>query len=52
MKQTKAKLKNSSPKQKMGLHHFIALGGDPKDYEGAVESAAEERAEKERGEEK
>ncbi len=37
----------AEPKQKMGLHHFIATGGDPKDYEGAVEGAVEEANEKE-----
>lgn len=30
-----AKLKNSSPKQGMSLHHFIATGGKPKNYQGS-----------------
>lgn len=25
----------NKPKQGMGLHHFVALGGKPKDYKGA-----------------
>lgn len=30
-----ASLKNK-PKQKIGLHKFIALGGKPKDYKGCA----------------
>lgn len=26
------------PKQKQGLHHFIAQGGKPKDYQGSVQN--------------
>lgn len=44
----KATLKNSSPKQGMGLHHYIATGGDPKDYEGMVESPEQEKNEQEK----
>ena len=29
----------SKPKQGMKLHKFIALGGKPKDYKGAVANA-------------
>ena len=25
-------------KQKMGLHHFIATGGKPEDYKGALDN--------------
>ncbi len=35
MKQTKAKLKNSKPRDGMKLHHYIALGGDPKKRKNA-----------------
>jgi hypothetical protein len=31
-----AKLKNSKPKQGMGLHKFVATGGKPKDYKGCA----------------
>jgi len=31
-------LKNK-PKQGMKLHKFIALGGKPKDYKGAIKNA-------------
>lgn len=34
-----AKLKNSKPEKGMTLHHFIAVGGKPKDFKGAVENA-------------
>lgn len=37
----------AEPKLKMGLHHFIATGGNPKDYEGMQEGAIEEANEKE-----
>lgn len=32
-----AKLKNSKPKQKMGLHKWIAVGGLPQNYRGCVD---------------
>lgn len=31
-------MKNKS-KQGMGLHHFVATGGNPKDYKGALDNA-------------
>ena len=34
-----AKLKNSKPREKMPLHQFIATGGKPKDFKGAVKNA-------------
>lgn len=36
MQEPKAKLKNSSPKQGMSLHKFIATGGKPKNHKGMV----------------
>jgi hypothetical protein len=32
-------LKNTQPKQKMGLHKFIATGGKPKTYKGCTDGA-------------
>lgn len=29
----------AKPKQKMRLHHFVALGGKPQDYKGCAPNA-------------
>lgn len=34
------------PKQKTGLHHFVAQGGKPKDYKGSVENNNSQSKEK------
>jgi hypothetical protein len=34
MKQPNPQSKKAAPKQKAGLHHFIATGGKPKDFQG------------------
>ena len=41
-------MSKNKPNSKLPLHKFIATGGKPEDYEGSVESAEEEKGEKEK----
>lgn len=42
----KAKLKNSKPQHGMKLHKFIATGGKPKNFKGALPNAVANRRKK------
>jgi len=46
VQEPKAKLKNSKPGHGMKLHKYIATGGNPKQFKGAVANAVATRGNK------